>query len=172
MLAVGVSACGSAGGDDNVILPPPPPADATAPTIAVNDQAVDANSTNNVLSLTVTDDQSAADQVTVTAASDQQGIVTDANLVITNDDGGVSLTVTPQPDIAGDATITITATDEAQNSASETFLLSVLVNQISAAQLANQLSAIDENGVTLPINAVEVVGDPDEVDFSDLFIEQ
>ncbi len=172
LLAAGLSACGSDGSDDNVILPPPPPADTAAPTIAVNDQSVDANSADNVLSLTVADNESTTDQITITAVSSQQGIVADANLIITNDASGVSLTVTPQSDIAGDATITITATDEAQNSASEDFLLSVLVNQISATELANQLTSIDENGITIPINAVEIQGDPDEVDFSDLFVDQ
>ncbi len=172
LFTVGLSACGSDNGGEVVIIPPPLLPDTTSPVVTVNDQSVDANSAGNVLSLTVTDNISAAEQLTVMAVSSQQDIVSDANLVISNDDGGLSLTVTPQLDIAGDAMITITATDEAQNSTSETFLLSVLVNQIGATDLANQLASVDENGQPILINAIEIQGNPDEVDFSNLFTDQ
>jgi DNA/RNA endonuclease G (NUC1) len=80
------------------------------------------------VTFTVSDDATAAGSLVVTAMSDDQTLVQDANLVATNTAGSVSLAITPEAAQIGSATITVTVTDGVGASTSKTFSFTVASN--------------------------------------------
>jgi hypothetical protein len=124
-----------------------------APTIsAIADQVVDEDGSTGVLDFTVGDLETAASSLTVTAVSNNQSLVPDANIVLGGSDADRTVTVTPVANASGGpVTITLTVSD-GTNTTSTTFDVSV-----TAADDAPTISAIAdqviyEDGSTGPLD--------------------
>ncbi len=97
-----------------------------APTIsAIADQVINENSSTGALAFTIGDAETAATSLTVTATSNNQTLVPNANVVIGGTGTNRTVTVTPAANAnGGPAIITVTVSD-GTNSASETFNVTV-----------------------------------------------
>ena len=95
------------------------------PTISdIADVTIDEDGSTKV-SFTVDDLDDAPGDITVTAASNNDALVTDDSLEVTGVDGDRSLTVSPVGDASGTADITVTARDTDGHTATTTFTLNV-----------------------------------------------
>jgi hypothetical protein len=103
-----LAACGGSGGYDDS---PQAPA-AQAPTIVgLADQSLPQDTSTPVLSFQVSDADSGADSVTVTATSSDTAIIPAEGIVLGGSGADRTLQITPAPEVFGDATITIRAAD-------------------------------------------------------------
>lgn len=138
-----------------------------APTIsAIADQSTTANATSSAIAFTVTDEDTAG--LSFSTSSDNQLVVPDSALVLVNNDSSGSITVTPVIDTLGDAFITIIVSDSAGLSASTSFLLTIVPQQVSLQQFVRTEFAQAEDGEPALINAVAFDQDADDDDFADL----
>ena len=139
----------------------------TAPTISVvADQNIEANVTSAAITFTVTDND--VGSLMFSASSDNQQIVPDGGLDLVSNGASGSITVTPMIDMTGEATVTIVVTDQAGLTANSSFVLTVDPQQVSVQQFVRSEFAQAEDGMPVPINAVEFVQDAEGDDFADL----
>ena len=144
--------------------PAPAPAE-SAPTIsAIPDQVTNANETSASIPFTVSN----ALNLSFSVSSDNQQVVPNSGIeiVINGNDG--TLTVAPVVDTLGDAFITIVVTDQAGLSASTSFLVTVVPQQLSLKHFVRNQFALSKDGDPAPINAVMFDQDADTDDFADL----
>jgi len=162
LASLGLAACGGSGDD-------PQPVN-QAPTIsAIADQSITANGTSQPIAFSISDE--AAAEVTVTVSSDRQDVVADDGIALSGSGSARSLTITPRIDEAGDAFVTIVATDRQGLSAGTSFLLTVSPEQKSMQQFARDTFAEDADDEPALINAVEFAEDAENDDFADLLAE-
>jgi VCBS repeat-containing protein len=96
------------------------------PTIAdIPDQATREGTAVGPLTISVNDVDNAAGSLTLTASSNNQALVPDANVVFGGSGGARTITVTPVAGQAGQAAIAVTVRDGQGGQASETFVVSV-----------------------------------------------
>ena len=137
----------------------------TAPTISeIADQSTSANVSSSLIAFNVT----SASSVSYSVSSDNQQVVTDAGIDLLTNTAGGSITVTPVIDTLGDAFITIIVTDQAGLSASTSFLLTIVPQQLSVQQFVRNEFVQPEDGEPALINAVLFDQDADNDDFADL----
>jgi hypothetical protein len=110
-LSASLAACSGGGSDGDDVTPPPPPAKQAPRLVGLANQALPQDTTTPVLTFQVSDADSGADAVTVTATSSDQSIIPAAGIVLGGSGANRTLQVTPAPDVFGDATITIRAAD-------------------------------------------------------------
>ncbi len=159
LLSLLVAGCGGSGSS-------PAPGN-LAPTIsAIADQNTTANEQSAAIAFTVTDEQ--ASNLSISASSDRQQVVPDSELVLGGSGTMRSVTITPVIDTLGDAFITIIVTDQAGLSASTSFLLTVVPQQVSLQQFVRTTFADAEDGDPALINAIAFDQDADNDDFADL----
>ena len=108
------------------------------------------------------------DRLSIAATSDDQQIVPDADLIIGGSGQSRSVTITPVPDVVGDAMITIVVTDPAGLSDGTSFLLTVDAEQQSMRQFTRDAFAESADDEAVLINAIEFAQDADDDDFADL----
>jgi len=109
-LSAGLAACsGSNDGGDNT--PPPPPAKQAPRLVGLANQTLPQDTTTPVLTFQVSDADSGANAVTVTATSSDQSIIPAAGIVLGGSGANRTLQITPAPDVFGNAMITIRAAD-------------------------------------------------------------
>ncbi|MFN8528294.1 MAG: Ig-like domain-containing protein [Anaerolineae bacterium] len=98
----------------------------TNPTIsAIGGQTIAMNTNTGAIAFTVGDAETPAASLNVTGSSNNQTLVTNINVVIGGSGAKRTVTVTPQSNQSGSATITLTVTDGGALSASTSFLLTV-----------------------------------------------
>jgi hypothetical protein len=110
VLTAGLAACGGGGydGGDN---PPPPPARQAPQIVGLANQTLPQDTSTPVLTFQVSDADSGANAVTVTAISSDQTIIPAAGIVLGGSGGNRTLQITPAADAIGNATITLRAVD-------------------------------------------------------------
>jgi hypothetical protein len=128
--------------------------DATPPSVgAIASQSMLEDQASAAIAFTVTDLETALGSLTVTAVSDTQGLIPDANLSIANLGGG-NRTITVTSPVAnqngGPVTITLTVTDQVGLTGNTTFQMTVTaVNDVpSFTAGANQSVAEDAGAQT------------------------
>jgi Big-like domain-containing protein len=136
-----LTACGGGGGYNS----PPQPA-AQAPTIlGLADQSLPQDTTTPVLNFQVSDADSGADSVTVTATSSDPAIVPAEGIVLGGSGANRTLQITPAPEVFGDATITIRAADPGGLSAQQIVRVTVNGVFVSFTTTVNDWFALGEN---------------------------
>ncbi|PEN11185.1 hypothetical protein CRI94_16485 [Longibacter salinarum] len=98
------------------------------PTIGtIAHQTITEDGTLGPLNFTVGDSQTAASDLVVTASSDNQDLVPDANITLAGTGADRTVEITPAAGKSGTATITLTVSDgtKSDNTTSETFTLTV-----------------------------------------------
>ena len=107
VLTAGLAACGGGGGNT-----PPPAAAKQAPQIVgLANQTLPQDTSTPVLTFQVSDPDSGANAVTVTATSSDPAIVAAAGIVLGGSGANRTLQITPAADVFGNAMITIRAVD-------------------------------------------------------------
>lgn len=155
LLALFIAAC------DGSRLPPL----AIAPTIsAIPDQDTSANMKSVAIPFTV----SGGPGLSFGASSDNQPVVPDDGIDLAVNGNIGSVTVTPVIDTLGDAFITIVVNNRVGLSASTSFLLTVVPQQLSVQQFTRDQFALSKDGEPAPINAIAFAQDADNDDFADL----
>ena len=134
----------------------------TAPTISsIADQVTDQDVAINNVAFTVSDAESAASALTVSAVSSNQTLVTNGNLVLGGSGTNRNITITPSSGQFGTTSITVTVSD-GELTASEEFL--VTVNEVTAENNPPVISAIGDQSTDqdIPLNGVAfTVSDPE-----------
>ncbi|MBE2270859.1 MAG: right-handed parallel beta-helix repeat-containing protein [Anaerolinea sp.] len=98
----------------------------TSPTISdLPDQTVMAGTPLAPINFTVNDSQTPAANLVVTAASSNQTLLPDANLIVGGSGGTRTLTVTPVSGQVGSAVVTVTVADGDGLTASDTFTVTI-----------------------------------------------
>lgn len=117
-----------------------------SPAISTLDTTVDEDAAVPAIGLAVDDVESGGAGVTATASSDNQTLVPDANLSVTDNGGGDrTLDVALAPDENGSANITVTL-DDGTDSVDDSFTLTVnAVNDAPAVSLDQNSDTIAEN---------------------------
>jgi uncharacterized delta-60 repeat protein len=137
--------------------------DDEAPAIsAIADQVVDEDTSTGAVEFSVTDAQTAAHALTVSASSSNSALVSDANIEFGGNGAERTVTVTPAPNQFGSTEITLTVTDADGLTAIETFLVTVTsVNDVpTISDIANQTIPANTSTGALPfsIGDVETAG--------------
>ncbi len=99
-----------------------------APTIsAISDQTIAEDGALSPVAFTIGDTETAASSLTVTATSDDQPLVPDANITLGGSDANRTIEITPASDANGTATLTVTVDDggASNNTTSTSFTLTV-----------------------------------------------
>jgi hypothetical protein len=143
------------------------------PTISdIADQTSEEDTPKGPVVFTVGDAETASGSLTVTARSDNQTLLPDANLALGGSGANRTLTLTPAANQLGTATITVLVSDGAA-SASDTFVLTVTAVNDPPARLEGTLTPIsvaedsaNTTDVTLGLNVVTYGpgGGADELD--------
>jgi hypothetical protein len=109
VLTAGLAACGGGGyGGGN---PPPPPAKQAPQILGLANQTLPQDTSTPVLSFQVSDADSGASAVTVTATSSDPTIIPAAGIVLGGSGANRTVQITPAAEVFGNATITIRAVD-------------------------------------------------------------
>jgi hypothetical protein len=135
-----LTACGGGGYDR-----PPAPAQ-QAPTIAgLADQSLPQDTATPVLNFQVNDADSDAGTVVVTATSSDPSIIPAEGIVIGGSGANRTLQITPAPEVFGNATLTIRATDPDGLAAQQAISVTVNGVFVSFTTTVNEWFALDEN---------------------------
>lgn len=105
----------------------------------IGDQVTAEDTSTSTLAFTIGDPESAAGNLTVTAASSDTTLVPNGNLVLGGSGVNRSLTITPAADRFGSATIMLTVSD-GQRTMSDTFVLTV--NAVNDAPTLTELGNV------------------------------
>ncbi len=109
VLTAGLAACGGGGGGGN--NPPPAPARQAPQIVGLANQSLPQDTSTPVLTFQVSDADSGANAVTVTATSSDPAIIPAAGIVVGGSGANRTLQITPAADVFGNAMITIRAVD-------------------------------------------------------------
>ena len=122
------------------------------PTISdISDQTIDEDGTTGLLSFTVGDSDSAADDLVVVTTSSNSALVPDGNITVGGSGVDRTVSMVPVADQSGSATITVTVSD-GELSASDTFVVTVrpMNDSPTISDVADQ--TIFEDGTIGPLN--------------------
>lgn len=158
---VTLGACSDGGGGSSA---PPPD---RAPTVsAIADTTVPANSDERRIAFSVSDDQTDPGALTVSAQSDNDDLLDGDGPAVAGAGDDRELLLVPAPGIVGMATITVTVTDAAGQSATTSFLYTVAPQQVAFSAAARTAFAADENDEPQTVNDKEY--DDDMSTYDDL----
>lgn len=159
-----LSACSDS--SDREKVPPVVLPDTVAPQItAIADASIDADSSDNNISVSVSDDVSASANIDLVAMSSDQNLVSDVQLNFSGD----TLVIVPEADSTGSVEITVQATDEAGNSSSTSFNLDIVAVDVELTELVRTIFAQPGASEPVPVNAKNIMTDGvDSTAFDDL----
>lgn len=135
-----------------------------APTISdISDQTIAEDATLGPVSFTVSDPDEAASALTVSASSDNQTLVPDANITLGGSGSNRTIEATPAANENGTATITVEVTDGGSLSATDVFTLTVTaVNDPPTLALSTTTPSLAEGNATPTTVATITVTDDNE----------
>jgi surface-anchored protein len=137
------------------------------PTISdIPNQATALSTPTGAIAFTVGDVETTAGALLVSATSSNTALVPNGNIVLGGSGANRTITLTPIADVSGTTTITLTTTDEGGLTATDTFVLSVGVNQApTISNIADRYVFNGESTGAIPFT----VGD-EETPVADLVI--
>lgn len=151
-----VAACSSGGGGT------PPPAANTAPVIsALADRSVDQDSALGPIEVGITDSESAADALTLTAAVDG-GVFPADGVVLAGAGATRTLSLTPLESATGAGNVTVTLRDPQGLTATRTFRVTVNARGASIRQSALSTFAKGETDEATVLNGYTFAQDADD----------
>ncbi|MDN5203135.1 T9SS type A sorting domain-containing protein [Fulvivirgaceae bacterium BMA10] len=117
----------------------------TTPTIsAISDQTIDENTSTGAIDFTIGDQETSADQLTLTASSNNNTLISSADISFSGSGADREVTATPKTDQFGTADITITVSD-GDLQAQSTFTLTV--NEVGPSNTSPTISAISDQTI-------------------------
>ncbi len=159
--ALAVAACGGGGGggDDD-----PQPTPNSAPTISsIGNRSIDQDLTDSGLNFTVSDSETTAGGLLVTATSSDETILPASSLVLGGSGGTRTLAMTPVESAFGTAVVTVTVND-GQATTSRTFNWTVNPVFRSYTGYTEDTFAVTEDEVARTFIGFTLDGDADDVD--------
>ncbi|MBD2461517.1 tandem-95 repeat protein [Oscillatoria sp. FACHB-1407] len=128
------------------------------PTItAIADQNINEDANTGALAFTIGDEETLADDLTVTATSSNTTLVPNANVVVTGAGANRTITVTPVANLSGTTTITLSISD-GTNTTIETF--DVVVNPLNdpptVSAIDNQTTSENTPTTAIPFTVGDV----------------
>ena len=161
VLTTGLTACGG-GGYDGGGNPPPPAAKQAPQIVGLANQTLPQDTSTPVLTFQVSDADSGANAVTVTATSSDPTIVPAAGIVLGGSGASRTLQITPAPEVFGNATLTIRAVDPDGLAAQQT--IGVTVNGVFVSFTMTVLGLFDdaENGEPRSLRGFTFTPDADD----------
>jgi hypothetical protein len=128
--------------------------DTTPPTVSSfpGDRTIDEDGTTGALGFEIEDNLISANDLSVSASSDNQDLVPDGNLTLGGSGRDRTIKATPAADSNGSAQITVTVEDDDGNAATGSFTLTV--NPVSDVPTITAIDdqTIDEDGTTAPLS--------------------
>ncbi|MBT4637379.1 MAG: hypothetical protein HOC09_01030, partial [Deltaproteobacteria bacterium] len=127
----------------------------SAPAISdISDQTIDEDSTTGDLDFTVSDKETSAEQLTVTASSSDTTLVPDSNIVLGGGGSSRKVEVTPAANEYGVATISVTVSDGSLSSATS---FKVVVNSVNdAPTIATISTQYADQTISIPMTIADV----------------
>ena len=124
---------------------------ASAPQLStITDRSIPQDTATGPITFLVADAEDAASTLTVTAASSNQTLLPNANLVVAGTGATRSLTATPAAGRTGSATVTVTVTDPSGLTGTTSFVLTVTSTQAVIS------GTVTEAGTGTPLGGVSV----------------
>jgi hypothetical protein len=158
VVALAIAACSGGGGSAA-----PAPAGNTAPAISgLTSQLVNQDTSTGAVGFTVSDSESGAGSVSVTASSSNTALVAQDAIVLTGSGATRAIEVIPSEDATGAANIAVTATDPQGLSSSMTFGVTVKAVEQSVAAFTAATFVIPEDGTQQTVRGITFVQDADD----------
>ena len=130
-----------------------------APTISAHaDITIAVNTASAPLSFAISDPDSDADELEVTAASSDSSLIGAAGLLLGGGGGERTLVVTPVADRTGVATITV-AVHDGSLSAESQFTVTVVAGNSPPTALADAVTTVEDHTVVITLRGDDVDGD-------------
>jgi hypothetical protein len=159
-MALAVTACSSSY-DDDYSAPRP----SSAPTISVvADRSIDQDKTDAGVSFEVGDADGSAGALALTVQSSDAGLLPAASLVLGGSGSSRTLSITPAENATGTATVTLTATDAQQLTASRTFRVTVNPVFVSFTGWTTETFAVSEDETAIALLGFTLDRDADDLD--------
>jgi VCBS repeat-containing protein len=129
------------------------------PTISdIADQTIDEDGDTGALSFTITDVETAAGDLAVSASSSDTSLVPNANIAFGGSGTNRTVTVTPAANKNGAAMITVTVEDADGATADQTFTITVTpVNDVPSA--SDDTASMNEDGAAIELDLRSLVSD-------------
>jgi len=135
--------------------------DLTPPVFGhLDDVTIVADTQGHMLAFTVEDDGPVPIQVS--AVSTNSAIISDDGFEISGSSSERTLSITPVADTTGTAEIVLSATDSAGNLATEWIVVSVILWEVNARELIDEIVSLDMDAEPLFINQLVVIDDLDQ----------
>lgn len=155
-----VTACG--GGGDGGYMEPPPPAN-TAPSIsAITDKASDQDSVIGPIEFSVTDRESDASLLTVSASLDGAAVVPADGLTLSGTGAVRTITLTPLEAATGPVSVSLAVTDPQGAVTTRTFGVTVNARSASIREWSLTTFAKAETDEVTPMNGFTFTQDADD----------
>lgn len=136
--------------------------DTLAPVIEkLMDISLNADTDSDAIAIQVQDETTNTQNLSVSTSSTDENIVSSEGLSLSLSGNNRTLIITPQPDTIGQTTITISTSDLAGNTASESFLVTITPREILSEDLIQEIVLLDADADPLFINQVLIVGEVD-----------
>ena len=140
-----LTACGGGGGYGGGNSPPPPAAKQAPQISGLMDQSLPQDTSSPTLSFAVSDADSGANAVTVTATTSDEAIVPATGIVLGGSGANRTLQITPAAEVFGNAMITIRASDPDGLVAQQVVRVTVNGVFVSFTSAVNDWFALEEN---------------------------
>ncbi len=152
VLVAGLSACGSRSYD---------PVDPNPKVSGLADQSI-AQDTATSVNFTVSDADSGAAALTITAVSSDTALVAVEGITVSGSGANRTLQITPTADAYGETTITVRATDPGSRVATSSFKLRINGVFVPVSTATLDAFAVDDSGDPRIVNGMTFAGDVDE----------
>lgn len=172
--ALALAGCGGGSGSSGSEVADPQAAAAnTPPTISsVQSQSVAQDASSDVISFTVSDVESNAAAVAVTAESSNPELISVDGIQLSGNGASRALLLTPNDGAAGSSTVTLTATDAEGLSARQSFDVTVTAEERSFREMVDTAHAQEAESEGEQIVGYSWVDNPqdDDTAFDHLFV--
>lgn len=153
-----LSACGSSRNADQA----QPPLNQPPQVQGLTAQSIPQDTATEALAFKVSDPESSADSLKVTAVSSDPGVVPAEGIVLGGGGENRTIQLTPVPDAIGSAVITVTAQDSAGRVGQQSFGLEVKGVFVSFRDTANDMFAAVEDGEPNSLSGFTLTPDVDD----------
>jgi hypothetical protein len=158
-----LSACGGGGGYDDDPPAPPPAQQKQAPQImGLQDQSMNQDTSTPMLPFQVSDADSGASALTVTALSSDTSVIPEEGIALDGSGGSRTLQITPAADVIGEATVTIRAVDPDGLSAERIVRVTVNGVFVSFRGMTNEVFVMAEEDDERSMSGFTVTPDADD----------
>jgi hypothetical protein len=156
-----VAACGSSDNDDTP--PPPPPAANNAPAVSgITDKTSNQDTVVGPIEFGVSDRESDASMLTVTAAADGTSVVPADGLVLGGSGAVRNITLTPLESATGAVNVTLTVTDPQGAASTRSFRVTVNARSASMRDASLATFAKGPSDEATVVNGITYTQDADD----------